>query len=49
LNIRILPALALPKVYHMEVARTDLYLLCVRARVRACACACERACMLWQG
>jgi len=29
-------ALALPKVYHVEVARSDLPLLCARACVRAC-------------
>jgi hypothetical protein len=40
LKVTILPALALSEIYHVEVARSDLHLLCVCARARACVCAC---------
>jgi len=32
-------ALALPKVYHVEIARSDLYLFCVCMCVCVCVCA----------
>jgi len=39
-KVIVLPALALSKLYHVEVARSDLHLLRARARVCVCVCVC---------